>query len=74
VLECNTLAMFGSGAIEMLGCEMTDDLWNLETNAIRRAKSTGRNVSVALTTKRVSFGSLIAHPDGLVDTSGVSDL
>ena len=71
-LERNTLGMFGSGAIEILGREMTDDLRRLKTNAISQAKSTGRNVSVALTTKGIPFGSLIAHPDGSVDTSGVS--
>jgi hypothetical protein len=64
--------MFGSGAIEMLGREMSDDLRKLETNAISQAKSTSRNVYVALTTKGVSFGSLVAHPDGSVDASGVS--
>ena len=71
-LERNTLGMFASGAIEMLGREMTDDLRSLETHAISQANSTRQNVSVALTTKGVSFGSLIAHPDGSVDASGVS--
>jgi hypothetical protein len=71
-LERNTLGMFGSGAIEMVGREMTDDLRRLETNAISQAKRTGRNASVALTTKGVSFGSLITHPDGSVDASSVS--
>ena len=56
----------------MLGREMTDDLRSLETHAISQANSTRQNVSVALTTKGVSFGSLIAHPDGSVDASGVS--
>jgi hypothetical protein len=73
-LERNALGMFGAGAIEMLGREMTDDLGKLETNAISQAKSTSRNVSVALTTKGVSFGSLIARPDGSVDASGVSEV
>jgi hypothetical protein len=71
-LERNTLGMFGSGAIEMLGREMTDDLRRLETNAISQAKSTSQDVSLTLTTKGVSFGSLVAHPDGSVDTGGVS--
>lgn len=64
--------MFGSGAIEMLGREMTDDMRRLEINAISQAKSRGQNVSVALTTKGVSFGSLTAHADGSVDASSVS--
>jgi len=71
-LERNTLGMFGSGAIEMLGREMSDDLRRLEANAISQAKSTSRNVSVALITKGVSFGGLVAQPDGSVDASRVS--
>lgn len=69
--ERNTLGMFGSGAIEMLGREMTADLQATQQSAINNAKSSGTNVTVNLTTKGVSFGSLTAHPDGSVDTSAV---
>jgi hypothetical protein len=68
-LERNTLGMFGSGAIEMLGREMTADLQAAQQGAINNAKSSGQNVTVNLTAKGVSFGSLTAHPDGTVDTS-----
>jgi cytochrome c peroxidase len=70
-LERNTLGMFGSGAIEMAGREMTTDLQAEQQTAIANAKSSGTNVTVNLTTKGVSFGSLTAHPDGTVDTSAV---
>jgi hypothetical protein len=71
-LERNTLGMFGSGPIEMLGREMTTDLQAEQTGAINNAKSSGQNVTVNLASKGVSFGSLTAHPDGTVDTSAVA--
>jgi len=70
-LERNTLGMFGSGAIELLGREMTQDLLNLQSQARARAGSSGADVRVALVTKGVSFGSLTAHPDGSIDASAV---
>jgi hypothetical protein len=70
-LEGNTLGMFGSGAVELLGREMTSDLQNLEANGVAHAKNTSQNVLVSLRSKGVVFGSLIGHPDGSVDTTGV---
>ncbi|HKD68668.1 MAG TPA: hypothetical protein VKB84_17630 [Candidatus Binataceae bacterium] len=70
-LERNTLGMFGSGAIELLGREMTADLSALKAQALKSAIATRKDVSTTLLTKGVSFGSLIAHPDGTIDSSGV---
>jgi hypothetical protein len=70
-LERNTLGMFGSGAIELLGREMTQDLIALRIRAVNGAIAGGKDVAVALVSKGVSFGSLTAHPDGSVDTSSV---
>jgi hypothetical protein len=70
-LERNTLGMFGSGAIELLGREMTQDLLSIKSQAIGQAQSTDQNVSLALVTKGVSFGTITAHPDGSLDTSAV---
>jgi hypothetical protein len=70
-LERNTLGMFGSGAIEELGREMTADLQTLQAQAISQASSTGSAVTVHLTTKGVSFGQLTANPDGSLDVSAV---
>jgi hypothetical protein len=67
--ERNTLGMFGSGAIELLGREMTRDLLALKSQAIAQAASSGKDVSITLVSKGVSFGSLTAHADGSVDTS-----
>jgi len=70
--ERGSLGMFGSGAIELLGREMTADLRNWEAMAIAQAVASKGDVSVALQTKGVQFGMLIAHADGTVDTSGVA--
>lgn len=69
--ERNTLGMNGSGAIEMLAREMTAALQAEQSAAVSQASSSGQNATVALTAKSISFGSLTAHPDGTVDTSGV---
>jgi cytochrome c peroxidase len=68
----NTLEMFGSGAIELLGREMTADLQAIKANAITQSQNSGHDVAVELTTKGISFGSLNAHPDGSVDSSAAS--
>ncbi len=69
--ERNTLGMFGSGAIEMLAREMTADLIALREQARQQAAASGQNVTAALVTKEVRFGSLIARPDSSVDAAGV---
>lgn len=62
-----TPGMFGSGYIEMLARQMTADL-----QAARDALAPGR--AVALTTKRVSFGTLRRLADGSWDVSRVQGL
>jgi CxxC motif-containing protein (DUF1111 family) len=69
--ERNTLGMFGAGFIEMLAREMTTDLHALRTQALADAALAGADVTVALETKGVSFGSLTAHSTGTLDTTGV---
>jgi hypothetical protein len=69
--ERGSLGLFGSGPIEQLGREMTDDLLNLQTQAIAQAKAVHHDVTVTLQTKGVQFGTLTAHQDGSVDTSNV---
>jgi len=67
--ERNTPGMNGSGAIEMLAREMTVDLQAIREAAKAQAKSSGQNVTLPLTTKGVNFGSIIATPQGGVNTS-----
>lgn len=69
--ERNSLGMNGSGAIEMLARGMTVELQALRQLAIRKAWRFGRDHTVSLATKGVSFGRLTARPDGSVDTSRV---
>jgi hypothetical protein len=69
--ERGSLGLFGAGAIEQLAREMTADLFSLKATAIGQAQSQGHDVSVPLQTKGVGFGTLVAHPNGAVDTSGV---
>lgn len=67
--ERNTLGMNGSGAIEMLAREMTVDLQAIREAAKSQAKASGQNVTLPLNAKGVNFGSIIATPQGGVNTS-----
>ncbi|MCI0586720.1 MAG: hypothetical protein L0323_07770, partial [Planctomycetes bacterium] len=69
--ERNSLGMFGSGLIELLGREMTADLQAVRSSAIAQAQSGGSPVTLPLETKGVEFGSITANPGGSVDTSAV---
>src|SRR5262249_3926488 len=69
--ERNTLGMFGSGAIEMVAREMSEELIAARDQAKKQAAASGRAVTVALETKGVKFGQVTAQPDGTVDTSKV---
>jgi hypothetical protein len=69
--ERGSLGLFGAGAIELLSREMTDDLQNLQAQAIAQAQAALHDVTVTLQTKGVQFGTLTAHANGTVDTSGV---
>ena len=69
--ERNTLGMFGSGFIELLAREMTADLQRIRIEASQEARETGSTVVRELETKGVSFGVIVARPDGSVVTDQV---
>ncbi|MCO5297789.1 MAG: hypothetical protein M9921_13120 [Fimbriimonadaceae bacterium] len=69
--ERNTLGMHGSGAIETLAVEMTQELHALRASAAREAAAQGHDVVRGLIAKGVDFGEIRAHADGSFDTSGV---
>ena len=70
------LGLFGSGYVELLAREMTSDLHAIRDDARRRARRTGVDVAVELSSKGVSFGRMTARPDGSLLTDrveGVND-
>ncbi len=69
--ERNTLGMFGAGPIEMLAREMTAELWAIRDAAIAEAQASGALTAKALVAKGVDFGTILALPDGTLDTSRV---
>ena len=69
--ERTSLGLFGSGYIELLAREMTEDLHAIRDDARKRARDTGAPVSLPLTAKGVHFGTITASPDGSLDASAV---
>jgi cytochrome c peroxidase len=69
--ERNTNHLFGAGLIELLAREMTADLQQLRNDGLAKARSSGEAVTVALHSKGVNFGSLVAHSDGIADLDNV---
>jgi cytochrome c peroxidase len=72
--ERNTIGLFGAGAIEMLAREMTQDLQQQRSEALVKARILGTDIEVRLVTKGVSFGSLVARPDGTFDARRVEGI
>jgi hypothetical protein len=64
--------LFGLGLKEMLADEITSDLRALRAQALAAAKQTGAPVKVMLGSKGILYGSLVANPDGTLDTSQVA--
>jgi len=67
----NPPTVLGNGYRQQIGIEMTADLAALLASAKAQAASTKVAVTKALTSKGISFGSLVANPDGTVNTAGV---
>jgi hypothetical protein len=61
--------LFGSGLIEMLADEITEDLRAIRAASIANARTTRAVDTRALVSKGISFGSIRARPNGTVDTS-----
>lgn len=65
--ERHTIALMGAGLVELLAREMTADLQAMRDEAVKRAWASGQDVHADLVSKGVRFGSILAHPDGIVD-------
>jgi len=67
----NPPTVLGNGYRQQIGIEMTADLAAELAAAKAQAASTKLAVTKALSSKGISFGSLIANADGTVNTAGV---
>ena len=61
----------GAGLVELLAREMTADLQGERAEAVKQARAGGQDVRADLVSKGVRFGSITAHPDGIVDLDSV---
>jgi len=69
--ERRTIALMGAGLVELLAREMTADLQAIRAEAIAQACATGKDARADLVTKGVRFGSIVAHPSGIVDLDAI---
>ncbi|MEE9315018.1 MAG: di-heme oxidoredictase family protein [Rhizobiaceae bacterium] len=69
--ERGTNHLFGAGLLELLAREMSNELAALRSKALNQAARNNAPVKILLITKGVSFGSITAMPDGLVDLKHV---
>jgi mono/diheme cytochrome c family protein len=67
----NPIALLGNGYLQELGNEMTAELQATRNSALASAKQLGVPITKGLFTKGIDFGSMVARPDGTVDTTGV---
>lgn len=70
----NPPAVLGLGFVQALAAEMTFDLQRLQIDGLALAAESNRSVDVPLTTRDVSFGHLVARPDGTIDTTGIDGI
>jgi hypothetical protein len=63
--------LFGLGLKEMLADEITTDLRAIRAAAITAAQQSGSAQTRTLTSKGISYGTIVANPNGTVNTSGV---
>src|SRR3984957_10481323 len=64
--ERHTVALMGAGLVELLAREMTADLQAIRDDAVKQAWASGQDVRADLVSKVVRFGSIVAHPGGIV--------
>lgn len=66
--------VLGLGFVQALAAEMSTELRLARDAALVEAADRGKKVTIALETRGVSFGELVARPNGSVDTSGVEGI
>jgi len=73
-MERGTTSEFGIGLLEILAREMTVDLQRQEHKGMAQARASGQPVKIDLVTKGVSFGSIVAQPDGFIVTKDLQGI
>jgi mono/diheme cytochrome c family protein len=63
--------LFGLGLKEMLADEITANLRSIKAEAIADARAQRRSITRKLVSKGIKYGSITAHQDGSVETTGV---
>jgi hypothetical protein len=72
--ERNTPGMFGTGYIELLAREMTEDLWLMRDKGVQKAQEQAQAVTVDLSTKGISFGQITITLDGVIDYTNLDGI
>ncbi|WP_319529991.1 di-heme oxidoredictase family protein [uncultured Cohaesibacter sp.] len=72
--ERGTPHLHGSGLVELIAREMSDDLHALRREAVDAAREKGEAITVRLVTKGVDFGALTVEPDGFVNIEGIEGI
>jgi cytochrome c551/c552 len=70
----NPITVLGGGLKQHIGEEMTIELQAQQAAAKAQAAASGVAVTKALSSKGVSFGSIVANPDGTVVTTGLQGI
>ena len=70
-LPRNSPALLGGGMVQELAHEMSFELRVLRDDALEQARTGDQTVTVALLSKGIDFGQVVARPDGSVDTTGL---
>ena len=69
--ERGTPELHGSGLVELLAREMTNELLGIQAAAVAEAARAGAAVRRELIAKGVAFGAITALPDGNVETAEI---
>lgn len=67
----NPPAVLGLGYVQQLAREMSHDLRRARDHGLAKAKRQNKPITVALKSKGVAYGTLVARPDGTLDGSGI---
>ena len=70
--ERNTPNIAGMGPLQLIAEQTSKELWKLRDDAIQKAQETGMEITVEMvSSNNIHYGSLVAFPDGSLDTSAI---